>query len=89
MAPICDDDKVLGAVLVFRDLTERRALQRRLEFADRLAALGTMAAGVAHEVNNPLAVILANLSLLQQALARQGRGGAAGLWMRRRACASC
>jgi PAS domain S-box-containing protein len=72
VAPICHDEKVLGAVLVFRDLTDRRALQRRLEFADRLAALGTMAAGVAHEVNNPLAVILANLNLLQDALGRDG-----------------
>jgi PAS domain S-box-containing protein len=70
LAPIVDEEKVLGAVLVFRDLSEKRALQRRLEFADRLAALGTMAAGVAHEVNNPLAVITANLALLAQQLER-------------------
>jgi PAS domain S-box-containing protein len=75
VAPIVHDDKTLGAVLVFRDQTDRRALQRRLEVADRMAALGTMAAGVAHEVNNPLAVILANLSLLQQALAPEGPVG--------------
>ena len=68
VAPILDDHKALGVVLIFRDLSERRALQRRFEHADRLAALGTMAAGVAHEVNNPLAVIMANLSLITQAL---------------------
>jgi PAS domain S-box-containing protein len=73
LSPILSDaDKVLGAVLVFRDLTDRRALQRRLELADRLAALGTMAAGVAHEVNNPLAVILANLALLEDTLGADG-----------------
>jgi PAS domain S-box-containing protein len=43
------------AVLAFaRDVTERIAIQRRLVDADRLAALGTLAAGVAHEINNPL-----------------------------------
>jgi len=68
VAPILDDHKALGVVLIFRDLSERRALQRRFEHADRLAALGTMAAGVAHEVNNPLAVIMANLALVSQAL---------------------
>jgi PAS domain S-box-containing protein len=67
-APILDDSKVLGAVQVFRDVSDKRAMQRRFEFADRLAALGTMAAGVAHEVNNPLAVIMANLALITQAL---------------------
>jgi PAS domain S-box-containing protein len=76
VAPIIDDDKPLGAVLVLRDLSERKALQRRLEFADRLAALGTMAAGVAHEVNNPLAVIMANLALISQAM--DDGGGATG-----------
>jgi PAS domain S-box-containing protein len=43
------------AVLAFaRDVTERKVIQRRLVESDRLAALGTLAAGVAHEINNPL-----------------------------------
>jgi PAS domain S-box-containing protein len=81
VAPILDDEKVLGAVLVFRDLSEKRGLQRRLEFADRLAALGTMAAGVAHEVNNPLAVIVANIALLASALESNTADGQPGLAM--------
>jgi two-component system cell cycle sensor histidine kinase/response regulator CckA len=44
------------AVLAFaRDVTERKAIERRLVESDRLVALGTLAAGVAHEINNPLA----------------------------------
>jgi signal transduction histidine kinase len=39
------------------------ALERQLEAADRLATLGTLAAGLAHEINNPLASVLANLEL--------------------------
>ena len=51
-----------------RDLTERRQMQVRLLLADRLASVGTLAAGVAHELNNPLAYIIANLSFLDKEL---------------------
>ncbi len=44
-----------------RDISERRQLESRLAEADRLAALGTLAAGVAHEVNNPLTFVLHHL----------------------------
>lgn len=60
-SPIADERKVYGAVMVMRDMTESRRLQKQLEFSDRLASLGTMAAGVAHEINNPLAFIVANV----------------------------
>lgn len=59
-SPVVDDGQVLGAVMVFRDVTGEKTLQKQLEFSDRLASLGTMAAGVAHEINNPLAVVVAN-----------------------------
>ncbi len=52
------------AVLGFaRDITERKQMQLRLLQADRLASVGTLAAGVAHEINNPLAYMLANLDV--------------------------
>ncbi|MDP1917143.1 MAG: ATP-binding protein [Myxococcales bacterium] len=51
-----------GVVLAVRDLTELLLTRRQLEFSERLSAMGTMAAGVAHEVNNPLAIVMTNLS---------------------------
>ncbi|MBI3014878.1 MAG: HAMP domain-containing protein [Candidatus Tectomicrobia bacterium] len=46
--------KLIGALGVIRDLTHERELEEQLRRADRLAALGTMAAGIAHEIKNPL-----------------------------------
>jgi PAS domain S-box-containing protein len=61
------------AVLAFaRDVTERKALQTRLAQADRLAALGMLSAGVAHEINNPLAYVLLNLELLSRDIQKGG-----------------
>ncbi|MCX4241099.1 hybrid sensor histidine kinase/response regulator [Paraliomyxa miuraensis] len=51
-----------------RDLTERKRMQASLQKADRLASVGSLAAGVAHEINNPLAYVLANLELLGEDL---------------------
>jgi signal transduction histidine kinase len=53
-------------VLVARDLRELEALRGRLVVSGRLAAVGELAAGIAHEINNPLAYVRANLSLLRQ-----------------------
>jgi two-component system sensor histidine kinase HydH len=52
-----DGSKFLGYVLIFRDLTEVRRLQQELERNKRLASLGNLAAGVAHEIRNPLSSI--------------------------------
>ncbi|MGD0524764.1 MAG: PAS domain S-box protein, partial [Polyangiaceae bacterium] len=56
-----------------RDVTARTQLERQLVQSDRLAALGTMAAGVAHEVNNPLAYLMLNLEWIARKLPSVGR----------------
>jgi two-component system cell cycle sensor histidine kinase/response regulator CckA len=68
VSPVVDDDRVVGAVMVFRDVTDGKRLQQRLELSHRLSALGAMAAGVAHEVNNPLSVVVANAELVAEEL---------------------
>ncbi len=55
----------LGLILVVRDLADVVALRRRLVTSARLAAVGELAAGLAHEINNPLAFINANLRALR------------------------
>jgi PAS domain S-box-containing protein len=56
------------ALAVLEDVTERKRLEAQLMLADRMASVGTLAAGVAHEINNPLAFILANLDYALDAL---------------------
>jgi two-component system sensor histidine kinase AtoS len=52
------EGKDLGVIAVIRDLTVVRELEQRLRRSDRLAALGTLAAGLAHEIKNPLTSLL-------------------------------
>lgn len=53
---------------IVRDMTERNRLLTELVQTDRLASMGQLAAGIAHEINNPLAYVMLNLTLLQQQL---------------------
>jgi PAS domain S-box-containing protein len=55
--------RILGAVM---DMSEREELRSRLALTDRMASVGTLAAGVAHEINNPLAYVIANLDYARQ-----------------------
>jgi PAS domain S-box-containing protein len=52
-------------VTVAHDLTEQRAVQARLMLADRLSSMGILAAGLAHEINNPLQYMMANTQLVR------------------------
>jgi PAS domain S-box-containing protein len=58
--------KTLGALIVFSDLTERKVLEMEMRRADRLASLGTLAAGMAHEIKNPLVALKTFTQLLPE-----------------------
>jgi two-component system, NtrC family, sensor histidine kinase PilS len=63
-------ESIVGHVVVFQDLTELRRLQRDIAHADRLATVGRFAAGLAHEVRNPLAAMIGCLELLEADMKR-------------------
>jgi two-component system sensor histidine kinase PilS (NtrC family) len=58
------DGAPLGLLIAFQDLTEYKALEEQLKRADRLAAVGRLASGLAHEIRNPLASISGSVQLL-------------------------
>ncbi len=71
IAPLVSKDlEQIGRLIIFDDVTDRDELERRLVQADKLSSIGLLAAGVAHEVNTPLAVI----STYAQMLAKQVSG---------------
>ncbi len=59
--------ELVRLVGVDQDITETKELASRLVFSDRMIAVGTLAGGVAHEINNPLATIAAQLQILEEA----------------------
>src|SRR5205807_1176507 len=61
-----DSGQPIGAVLFFKDLTQVEQLEERERLRDRLASLGEMAAGIAHELKNPLAGIEVMAGLLRR-----------------------
>jgi PAS domain S-box-containing protein len=64
----CEYEGLPAVVTMGRDVSARNALEMQLVQADRLAAIGTMAAGVAHEINNPLAYLMLNLDWIARKL---------------------
>jgi two-component system, cell cycle sensor histidine kinase and response regulator CckA len=59
----------VGAIGVSTDVTDRHRIQVQLARAERLASVGLLAAGVAHEVNNPLSFVIGNLELMASEIA--------------------
>ena len=63
-APIRDlNSKIIGVVLVFRDITEKQKMEQELLKAQKLESLGILAGGIAHDFNNILTAILTNVTL--------------------------
>ncbi|MCD6500575.1 MAG: response regulator [Candidatus Desulfofervidus auxilii] len=66
-APIKDENgKIIGVVLVFRDVSEKRRIEQELMKADKLNSLGILAGGIAHDFNNILTAILGNIILAKE-----------------------
>jgi len=66
-SPLRDDKgEVIGSVIAVRDLREVMTLRSRLVTSGRLAAVGELAAGIAHEIDNPITFVRANLVALQK-----------------------
>jgi len=62
---IRDKGKIIGIQGIARDITERRELEHQLIRAERFAATGTLAAAIAHEVNNPLQALSTNMNIIR------------------------
>ncbi|HUT54216.1 MAG TPA: PAS domain S-box protein [bacterium] len=68
-APIKDrDSRIIGTVLVFRDVTEKRRMEEELAKADKLESVGILAGGIAHDFNNILTSVLGNVSFARRLL---------------------
>lgn len=73
-----DDKKAAGVILQLQDVTEWLALEQRVHVAEKLSALHTLSAGVAHELRNPLSAMDLNLHLLEEELKENGTPGKRG-----------
>jgi PAS domain S-box-containing protein len=69
LCPIRRADEMIGIAAMTRDISEKRQLEARLVLAERMASIGSLVAGVGHEINNPLAALVANLELMHIELA--------------------
>ncbi len=68
VSPLRDlQDVVVGRVINFTDLTELRRMSQQVKHAERMATIGQLAAGIAHEIRNPLASMSGSIELLQHA----------------------
>jgi signal transduction histidine kinase/ActR/RegA family two-component response regulator len=66
IARACDDE----CLAIVRDITQERETEARSRITDRLVSLGTLASGVAHEINNPLSYVVANVDFVADGLSR-------------------
>jgi PAS domain S-box-containing protein len=68
LMPLVNDGRIQGSMLSVQDVTERKSQESRFRRAESLASLTTLAAGVAHEIKNPLGSMGIHIQLIQRAL---------------------
>jgi len=73
--PLVDMNRISGSLVYLEDITEKRNREVRLRRAENLASLTTLAAGVAHEIKNPLGSISIQLQLMQKTFAKNKQSG--------------
>ncbi len=69
---LTEGDSIRGLIVVFQDLTQAKVTEDRIRRQDRLAVIGELAAGIAHELRNPLASISGSAEVLQSGLDVEG-----------------
>ena len=74
-----EDGTITHVITIGEDATEYHAIQARIQQSDKLAAVGQLAAGVMHEINNPLATISACLAAMEMRVGEPGPAAAAGM----------
>ncbi len=71
-SPLMENDKTLGHIITLQDVSTVQQMERQLHQKERLASLGELAAGMAHEIRNPLASVRGSIELLARRLPKEG-----------------
>ncbi len=66
--PIYDGTMYIGSMIIVGDITEQESLREKLNFSEKLGSVGLLAAGVSHEINNPLEIIVNEIDYLRTML---------------------
>ena len=68
LVPLTVNERVLGSFGIYQDVTERRVLERQLQMAQKMEAVGRLSGGIAHDFNNLLGVILGYIQVIKRSL---------------------
>ncbi len=68
LVPLTVDGRILGSLGIYQDVTERRVLERQLQMAQKMEAVGRLSGGIAHDFNNLLGVILGYIQVIKRSL---------------------
>lgn len=68
--PIVSEGRIAGCLCIFQDITERKSMENQLIQSQKMESIGFLAAGIAHEINNPVGFVMSNLRTLEKYVAR-------------------